>query len=460
MIACNNPMPPSLQAMSVLSAPADYHQAWVYHTGGAMMWGWMVPYAIQKGRHRLEREGHKDLLEKIDEYVEMIGERTGPLRQKWYRHLPISDWGDMLKEMAPYFEDYIRHPDDGEFWWRANIMRHAESVRVPILHIGSWYDIFLEGAPDAYQSIKERSAFPQARRGQKLIMGPWAHIFPYTRPTSGSTGEIDFGPEALISLNDTQLRWFDYWLKDVETNIMSEPPVTVFTMGENQWKNLSDWPPPNVHYIRWYLHSGGSANSLEGDGTLSTALPGDEPADTFTYDPDDPVPTAGGNTLIIPAGVYDQRPAEQRQDVLVFTSEPLEKPLEVTGHISVELWAASSACDTDFTAKLVDVHPDGYAQNLQDGIIRARYRDSATKPTLIEPNKAYKYTIDLWATSHVFLRKHRIRIDVSSSNFPRFDRNQNTGAAFGEGSKLEKAKQTVYHQDDMASHIVLPVIPR
>lgn len=460
LLAGNNPMPPSLQVMAPVSASADFHQSWVYHTGGAMLWGWMVAYAIHKGRNTLQRKGLETLLQKMDDYVEKGTNFSMPLRDQWFKHLPISDWIDLLKEAAPYFADYVRNADDGPFWWRINLARQAKNVRVPMLHVSSWYDIFLEGALNGYQSIREQSPSPQARQGQRLLIGPWAHLLPYVVPSSRGAGDIDFGPEAMIDLHQTLLRWFDYWLKDRDTGLMSEPPVSIFTMGENQWKTLPDWPPANAHYARFYFHSGGSANSLSGDGVLSTTPPGDEPADTYTYDPNDPVPSLGGHNLSIPLGVQDQRPAEQRNDVLVFTSEPMEHAVEVTGPITVELWATSSARDTDFTAKLVDVRPDGYAKNLLDGIIRARYRESASSPTLLQPGRSYRYTIDLWATSNVFLPGHRIRVEISSSNFPRFDRNPNTGAAFGADSTLLKAQQTVHHRNEMASHIVLPIIPR
>jgi putative CocE/NonD family hydrolase len=231
-------------------------------------------------------------------------------------------------------------------------------------------------------------------------------------------------------------------------------------MGENRWRSLDDWPPPNARYVPYYLHSGGSANTRLGDGVLSTVPPEDEPQDMYTYDPDDPVPSLGGHNLSIPLGVQDQRPVQERRDVLVFTSDPLDRPVEVTGPIALKLWAASTAPDTDFTAKLVDVQPDGYARNLVDGIIRARYRASSTSPAPIEPGRVYEYTIDLWATSNVFLPGHRIQVEISSSNFPRFDRNQNTGAQFGSDAIIETAQQTIYHRAEYPSHILLPIIPR
>jgi uncharacterized protein len=471
MIACNDPMPPSLQVMAPVSASSDYHASWIYHTGGVSLWGWMLPYAIFKGLHTLRRVKRDDLFEKMKEYVEggefpiIRQTRFGlnaftPLTDKWYRHLPIKDWVELLKETAPYLADHIAHADDGEYWYRANVNRHAASVNVPMLHVSSWYDIFGEGAPTAYSSIKTNSRFEKARNGQRLIIGPWGHLLPYNVASSRGAGDIDFGPSALIDLNETLLRWFDYWLKDVANGIVDEPPVTVFTLGENRWQQLSDWPPPNLRQVRYFLHSHKGANSLGGDGSLSTVPPDDEHADSYTYDPDNPVPSMGGNNLAIDMGVQDQRPVEERSDVLVYTSEPLEQPLEITGPVTVALWASSSAVDTDFTAKLVDVRPDGYAQNLVDGIIRARYRDSASDPQLMDAGKPYLFNIDLWAASNVFLRGHRIRLEISSSNFPRFDRNLNTGEKFGEGSKPIAAQQKVFHERAMPSHVLLPVIPR
>ena len=459
-LAGSNPLPPHLATMAPVSASADFHQSWVYHTGGAMEWGWMVPYAIFKGRNTLERAGRADLLAQMDEYVLPPGNFAQPLTDQWYRHLPLRDWIGRLKEAAPYFHQYFDQELDGPYWWRINLLRNLEGVKIPLFHISSWYDIFLEGALNSYQAIRDRGGSPLARRHQKLLVGPWSHIRPYTEPTTGGCGDIDYGPAAAIELHQFLLRWFDYWLKNIDTGIMEEPPVSIFVMGDNRWRQENEWPLARTQYTRYYLHGPGSANSRHGDGGLSTVPPGDEPADSYVYDPHDPVPTAGGNTLIIPFGVADQCPVEDRQDVLVYTSDPLDRALEITGPIQVRLYAASSAVDTDFTAKLVDVRPDGYAQNLQDGIVRARYRTSAAQPSLIRPGQVYQYTIDLWSTSHVLQPGHRLRVEVSSSNFPRFDRNPNTGAPIGVDTRLETARQTVCHSAEYPSHIVLPIIPR
>jgi putative CocE/NonD family hydrolase len=231
-------------------------------------------------------------------------------------------------------------------------------------------------------------------------------------------------------------------------------------MGENRWRSENEWPPARAETTPYYFHSNGSANTAGGDGRLTTAAPGSEPTDTFVYDPENPVPTRGGNLLSGGrAGPVDQSELAGRTDVLVFTTDPLQTDVEVTGPIVVKLWASSSALDTDFTAKLIDVHSDGKAYNLVDGIIRARYRDSFEEPVLLEPGEVYEYEIDLWATSNVFKAGHRIRVDISSSNFPRFDRNPNTGHAFGLDAELQTATQTIYHDAEHPSHIVLPVIP-
>jgi putative CocE/NonD family hydrolase len=236
-------------------------------------------------------------------------------------------------------------------------------------------------------------------------------------------------------------------------------------MGENKWRREQEWPPNRAQNTNYYLRGVGRANSRYGDGKLSTTPPSQEPTDSFVYDPQDPVLSYGGIEIFQgfnkpnTDGPRDQRAIQNRNDVLVYTSEPQQADLEVTGRLLFKLYAASSAKDTDFTAKLVDVHPNGYAQILKDGVIRARYRNSFKKQELLTPDKVYEYTIDLWSTSHVFQKGHRIQVEISSSNFPKFDRNPNTGHKFGEDAELQKATQTIHHNNQFASHIILPVVP-
>lgn len=452
--------PPHLRCAFPVSAAADFHQSWVYHTGGAFSLGWQIPYAIFLARNTIDRLGVKEeLWPKIRPDL-LRGINFGnPLTPEAYKRLPLMYWAELLKNVAPYMREYLTHPEDGPYWWAVNIERQHRNINIPMYHVSSWYDIFLRDALVHFNGLRSRAMTPEARGGQRLLLGPWAHLFPYTTPTTGGTGDIDFGPNAFMDLHDTQLRWFDYWLKGIDNGMMEEAPIRLFVMGTNQWRDEYEWPLARTRYTPCYLRSGGKANSLHGDGTLSFEPPAEEPADHYRYDPADPVPTCGGNTLIIPVGVKDQREIEARRDVLVYTGDLLEKPVEVTGPIKVVLYASSSAPDTDFTAKLVDVRPDGYAQNIADGIIRARYRESAMTPKRITKGEVVEFTIDLWATSHVFLPGHRLRVEVASSNFPRFDRNLNTGGDQATETRWEVADQTVFHEQQFRSHILLPVIP-
>lgn len=452
--------PPHLRAMSPVSGPVTYFENCVYRRG-VLELGWMLAYFLFMARNTLERKGlYAQQRATLDSYLSHPEMPISPCTREVYRHLPLRDWGERLKDGAPYFADLLRHATDGPYWWAIDLRRQFHNISVPMLHVGSWYDAFQYDTLTMFSGLRAYAMTPEARRGQKLLMGPWAHLLPYAVPTSQGTGEIDFGPEALIELHAIQCRWFDYFLKGVENGVLDEAPIRLFVMGENRWRDEDEWPLARTRYTNLYLHSEGKANSLRGNGRLSFTPPGEEPPDRYLYDPHDPVPTRGGTTLGLAMGVFDQRKIEERADVLVYTSEELTAPVEITGPIVLKLFAASSAPDTDFTAKLVDVRPDGYAQNLAEGIVRARFRDSLTHPTLIAPEQVYEYTIDLWATSHVFMARHRIRLEVSSSNFPRYDRNPNTGHKFGVDAEMRTAQQTIFHDSRYPSHLILPVIPR
>ena len=289
-----------------------------------------------------------------------------------------------------------------------------------------------------------------------VVIGPWGH-----GPGGRKTGEVDFGADAKLNVGDWQFKWFQYWLKGKDTGVEDWPAYYLFVMGENRWRGENEWPLKRTQFTSYFLHSSGKANSLKGDGSLNLTAPADEKADEFTYDGKSPVPTAGGNNLVgAPAGPFDQAKVEEREDVLVYSTSPLEQDVEVTGPVKMILHATSSALDTDFTAKLVDVYPDGKAFNLCDGIIRARYRKGMEKAVMLEPGKAAEFEIDLWVTSNVFKQSHRIRVEVSSSNFPRYVRNQNTGLPLGTSAECQTAEQTVYHDRERPSHLLLPVIPK
>ena len=452
--------PPSLRCQVPVSAAADFHSGWVYDVGGALVHGWMIPYAIFLARNTIDRLGLKEeLWPKIRPHLERSINFANPLTADAYRRLPLMDWADLLNEAAPYLREYLDNPDDGPYWHRINAEKKFGDVDVPMLHVSSWYDIFSRDGAIMFNGLSGGAKTPEARGGQRLLLGPWGHLFPYTSPTSKGAGEADFGDASLLDLHHYELDFLNRWLKDGNDEWDERPPIRLFTMGRNQWRDEHEWPLTRTQWTPMYLDSGGSANTLSGDGTLMRTTPGDSPPDAFIYDPDDPVPTAGGNLLVLPIGAYDQREVEARPDVLVFTGATLNDDLEITGPIKVALFAESSAVDTDFTAKLVDVHPSGYAQNIVDGMIRCRYRNSREQPSPMQPGQVTELEIDLWATSHVFLAGHQIRLEISSSNFPRFDRNLNTGGDQARGTSWNVAHQKVHHSSRYLSHIMLPVIP-
>jgi putative CocE/NonD family hydrolase len=373
---------------------------------------------------------------------------------KAYRTLPLADWDRVLGYRVQYLRDWVAHPHYDSYWAARGVRDRRRDIQTPILAIGGWYDIFAKTTLDHVNAVRATSRSSEARRHQHVLMGPWTHGISGT----GKVGDLDFGKGSAINLRERQTQWFDHWLKGRANGVDQWPPYHIFVMGRNVWRDEQAWPPQGTCYTKYYLHSQGSAQTRDGNGTLSTAEPLGEPMDEFVYDPNDPVPTLGGCNLVgCPAGPKDQTAAETRHDVLVFTSAELDSDLEVTGPVKAVLYAATSARDTDWTAKLVDVYPDGRPISLCDGILRARYRDSLREPKLLDPGKIYRYEIDLWVTSSVFLRGHRIRVEISSSNFPRFDRNLNTGEPCGTGTTWEKATQTVYHDGDHPSHVFLPV---
>lgn len=451
--------PPHLRCIVPMITASDYHEGWTYQ-GGAFALGFNLSWALANlvlPNLAHEKLDPAELARVRGELVHAVDHMGGP-----FQHLPLADY-PLLKRLAGYYYDWLAHPDDDAYWRQWNIESRHDEIAVPALNIGGWYDIFLGGTLRNYTGMRRRGPTPAART-QRLIVGPWVHglLWP------NLNGDVDFGvlSQGLgIDMDGILLRWYDHWLKGLDTGMMAEPAVKLFVMGDNAWRDEADWPLARSVATRYYLRSGGRANTAEGDGWLAPEAPAaGEPADHFMYDPRNPVPTRGGQNCCwqaaLPAGAYDQRPVEARPDVLVFTTPPLPAPVEVTGPIAITLWAASSAPDTDFTAKLVDVEPCGFARNLTDGIVRARYRESRARASLIEPGRAYEYTIDCFATSNVFRAGHRIRLEISSSNFPRFDRNPNTGGPFGREAEMRPALQTVLHDAAHPSHVVLPIVPR
>jgi putative CocE/NonD family hydrolase len=349
-------------------------------------------------------------------------------------------------DLAPYFRDWTAHETDDEYWKAWKIRDHYTEMKIKGLHAGGWHDIFLKGSINNYIGMRRSSP---ARADQRLIIGPWAHAA--TSP-EGKIGDVTFGKDAVFDMNGTIVRWADYALKGEKNEFATGAPVRLFIMGENVWRDEQEFPLKRTRYTNYYLSK----------GMLTTEKPASQRPQSFVYDPENPLPTIGGRLCCggLPPGPADQSPNESRSDVLVFSTEPLQQDVEATGWVTAKLFASTSAADTDLTAMLTDVDPRGYSRFLTDGIVRARYRSSTTKAESVEPGRVYEYTLDLWATGNVFKAGHRIRLAISSSNFPRFNRNLNTGERTMGGVRSVKATQQIYHDPEHPSALILPVIPR
>lgn len=370
-------------------------------------------------------------------------------------HLPLQD-GDLQSAGAivPHYRDWIRHESYDDYWKAISDEERFDKIKVPTYVSGGWFDIFVMGTINGYVGMKNKGATPEARNGARMIIGPWGH------GPSQKFGDVDFTPAAYVDQFETELSFFDYHLKGIKNAIETDKPVRLFYMGVNQWRAETDWPIPGTQYRELYL-GGGNANSVRGKGTLTFEKPAKSATDSYRYDPQSPVPTVGGNNCCgtpTLSGPRDQRPLEQREDVLVYTSEFLEKPVTIAGLVKMKLHAATDGRDTDWMVKLVDVYPDGFAMPVSEGIIRARFREGPDKMKLLTPDRVYEYEIEMTGTANVFRPGHRIRVDITSSNFPQFDRNPNTGDPLGTSTKTRVAQQTVHHGGTKLSHIVLPVV--
>lgn len=376
------------------------------------------------------------------------GIKLNPLREfdwnKLLKKLPVISILDKTGIDTTFYKDCINNYLCKRMDF-LNIIK-SKNIKAANLCITGWYDHITPDVLDYYSWISK-----QKKLQHRLIIGPWDHS------STGLEGDKNLVPqvETVYEVENVEvIRWMNRWLKN---GSLEEDPVRIFIMGENVWREEKEWPLSRTEYTPFYLHS---------KGYLSTTIPEDEPFDNFAYNPSNPVPTIGGcnsgpSPLAgISRGPFDQSQLEKREDVLVYKTEALKKEIEITGYIKVVLYASSSVRDTDFTAKLTDVYPDGRSIIIQDGIVRAKFRESFEKESLLKPGKIYKFEIDLWATSYLFKKEHRINMDISSSNFPRFDRNLNTGENNELGVHFTRALQKVYHDKKHPSHILLPVIPR
>jgi putative CocE/NonD family hydrolase len=377
-----------------------------------------------------------------------------PQFQTYINHLPLQT-ADVAATTLPLeiWRIPMAHPSYDSFWTRLSIRFHLSNVDIPVCSIGGWFDNYAESDLQAFSQLSKQG------RPVETWIGPWPHNFITKFPT------VDFGATARPHIRSLQLAWFDRYLRTERSSPQRpEPLLHLFVMGDDTWRDEHEWPLARTRFTPFYLESHGHANSASGDGQLRTHLGGSHQPDHFLYDPRHPVPTRGGaiccNPQLLPPGPLDQTAVEGRSDVLVYTSEPLSEATEVTGPVGATLYIASSANDTDFTAKLVDVSPSGQPLLVTDGIMRLRYRISLQKPVFVKRNSVYQLHIDAGVTSWVFLRGHRIRLEVSSSNFPRFDRNLNSDRPNSEETRMAVASQIVFHNRQYPSVLVLPVIPR
>lgn len=444
--------PPALRCMVPEVAPPDQFYNGPYQNGILVCWAvdWAgamagrMPNSVGKGAYG----------------------GFGATRETDYMLTPYIELDDRRKHgHTRWFDTWIRQNlGSGDYWRAISYQTQADyaKVKVPSLAISGWFDANFPGTPMNYLAMKRHGGTPEARQ-PRLVIGPWEHIINRSQKAAG----VDFGPQAIIDWNGYVCRWFDYHLKQIDNGVLADPPVHLFVMGRNQWRAAIEWPLPETCWTKYYLHSGGRANGSASDGTLSTAPPGNEPCDHYTYDPAHPTPSAPFANGHID-GPRDVRASAARADVLVYTTPVLEQEVEVVGPITARLYAATSARDTDWMVRLVDVHPDGYAAFLCEGVMRARHRDgpdgkfNPNRLSTIEPGKVYPYTIEFWrATGNAFARGHRIRVEISSSYFPYYLRNLNTGADnIGLETRFVVAQQAIHHDRQTPSHVILPIIPR
>jgi putative CocE/NonD family hydrolase len=443
--------PPALRAMVPYITWSDPLDGLIYRGGALELgsgagWSLAMQIGVLFRRYAAEPQLLGPALAALVADLDALG-------SEGYRSLPLAEFAPLLRHgaTATLIESLAAPMDRTHDAIRPlAVSEQLHGITVPTLNIGGWYDLFLAGTIANYQAMRALGA------PSKLLIGPWTHV-----AQRNPVGELSFGAAAESGLIDLRgdlgsihLRWFDHWLKGQDTGMLAEPPIACFVMGLNRWRYEQHWPLPEARPTPMYLRAGGQ---------LSTEAPAAEASDTYVYDPDNPVPTRGGATLLtseFPAGPYDQRDIEARDDVLTFTTPPLDHDTEISGPLVVQLWAASSAPDTDFVARLTDVYPDGRSICLADGIVRARFRDAANgaPPSPIEPGRPYEYTIDLWAISNLFRAGHCIRLQITSSSFPRWDRNQNTVEPIGVSTAMAVATQTIFHDAVHPSRVVLPIV--
>lgn len=435
--------PPHLVCICPGHTSSDLYEGWTYKNG-ALQWAFVAYWSLYLSIDTAVRAQEFDRARQLQLLL--------PQMPTKFPTLPLTALDAVDPALSAYFWEWLDHPTDGDYW---QIRSSRQGWDAPTQSLAGWYDIFCDATFTTFQMLKDQGV------PQNLVVGPWLHM-----PWSQSPGAVDFGPNGRNDVNERQLTWLDYWCKPGSEQVPStEPTIDYFVMGSNIWRRSHEWPPAETLEHTLWLSSDGIANSISGNGRLVDDIAYDKAVDRFVYNPRDPAPSLGGRSCcfphISPMGVADQRASEIRNDVLVFTGQELQSPLTIAGSVHVTLFAATSGEDADWTAKLVDVHPDGKAVNVCEGIIRARYRDGCDEPRFIEPHAVVDYCINLGNIAHTFQPGHRVRIDISSSNFPAYDRNPGNrlDPATARWEDFQMTDQSVFHGRSYPSRVVLPVLP-
>lgn len=448
--------PPHLVTIVPVNTGSDYYDGWTYE-GGEFRLAFEVPWAIGiAGTAAANR--HDDASVHV-----LHAAAADPTR--WLNFRPYKDLPPMQPAnpvVAPWYFDWIGHWVRDDFWKQWSIRDRYSAVKVPVLDFEGWYDAFLAGGVENFAGMVDHGGTADARLNQRLVIGPWDHVNWGRQNSTPAPFLKDIGKVGDSPVNSLMLAWFDHFLKGADNGVSGTPRVDYFLMGANTWKTATGWPLPQTQWTRYYLSGAGDLRSRTGQLTTAPARSSQTP-DTYTYDPANPAPSLGGHSCCSaqtgPQGPYDQTPVEQRSDVLVYTSDPVKGDTEITGPTTVDLWAASSATDTDFTAKLAVVKADGRVINLNNGIIRAAMRDSLSEPHPITPGQPTEFRIAVWPTSYLFRPGDRIRVEISSSDYPQFAPNPNTGQPFGRSADETTATQSIFHDAAHPSAVVVPIIP-
>ncbi len=435
-----------------------------WYRGGAeqlLFFSWLYGVEHDKFKPRIPAGATQEDMIRISRFYDLPPENPPVDMSEALAHLPIQDILKNMNGKKEIFDKMVRRKPNDPEWFTGGLYHDHMEIGTPSFWFTSWYDVSITPNLALFNHVRENAKDPEIRENQYLVIAPTLHCA-YTRATENTVvGERSVG-DARLNYDEQIYAWWDLWLKDKDNDFKEKTPrVQYYTMGSNQWQSAEAWPPKNTKMTTFYLNSGGQANTLNGDGVLTSKKPKKDQPDTFVYDPMNPVTSYGGNVCCtgnaVKGGAFDQQVMEERDDILVYSTPPLKEGVEVTGFIESTLYLSSDVKDTDITIKLIDVHPDGRAYNLDETIQRVRYREGYDKEVFMEKGKVYEVELTPMATSNYFDKGHRIRIEVSSSNFPRFARNLNTGGDNYNESEGKVATNTIHHSKEHPSQLRLPI---